>query len=300
MRWTPPRGVKLLAVLGHPIRHSISPQMHHAALHELAQVDPSFANWRYLRIEVPPERLPGALPLLYIKGFQGINLTIPHKVDVLSLTKWVEPHPDAQQMGAVNTLLREGHRFLGFNTDGDGMDTAILEALGIELTGQRIVLLGAGGAARAAAVQCLNRACAQLWLGNRSPERLDALIVRLKPIAESSQLHSFCFDAWPQTATLLNKTADPLLIINATAAGLKSEDLPPVDLSLLKIPFALFDMIYNPPITPLMRAAQSLDQPAVNGLDMLIYQGKFALDLWTDLDTSAELMRQAAQEALRA
>ncbi|SVD61456.1 uncharacterized protein METZ01_LOCUS414310, partial [marine metagenome] len=155
-----------LAVLGFPIGHSISPAIHNAALFEMAKSDPRFAKWRYRRIEVEAERLSEVLPLLRKAGFRGLNLTIPHKVQALDLV--VELSADARAIGAVNTLMASDDGWRGFNTDGYGLEQALREELEVDLEGSKVILLGAGGAARAAAAQCLLRGCRKLWIGNRS------------------------------------------------------------------------------------------------------------------------------------
>ena len=116
-----------LAVLGHPIHHSLSPAMHNAALDQLRQQDSRFAGWHYFRFDVPPDQLEFALKRLHQKGFIGINLTIPHKVDVLAQLKQVSA--SAQLMGAVNTLQAQKHGYSGFNTDGFGLEQGLLQDL---------------------------------------------------------------------------------------------------------------------------------------------------------------------------
>src|SRR3954471_15179079 len=127
-----------LAVLGHPIKHSLSPRMHNAALAELAARDSRFADWKYFRFEVPPADLPRALELLHAKGFHGVNLTVPHKVIAFEHVAAIDPA--ARPVGAVNTLRRTDRGWHGFNTDGYGLVGALREALQRELRGSNIVL----------------------------------------------------------------------------------------------------------------------------------------------------------------
>ena len=139
-----------LAVLGHPIKHSISPPMHNAALAELARAHPRFTDWQYVRFEIHPADLPRALDLLHAKQFRGVNLTVPHKI--IAFDRVAEIDPAARPVGAVNTLRWTERGWHGFNTDGYGLAAAVRETLDLDLTGAPIVLLGAGGAARGAAV----------------------------------------------------------------------------------------------------------------------------------------------------
>lgn len=281
-----------LAVLGHPIKHSISPPMHNAALVALARTDATFADWSYHRFDVPPDDLPRALELLHAKKFRGVNLTVPHKVIAFSRVPRIDPA--ARPVGAVNTLRWTERGWHGFNTDGYGLATAVWEKLNRHLHGAPIVLLGAGGAARGAAVECLQRECASLWIANRTRANLDALIEALKPVASGITVRGFVPTEPPHD---LPKGA---LVINATSAGLGQKDPEPINLGLLPQPAAVFDMIYNPPETPLLRAAAACHLPRANGLAMLVHQGAKALEIWSGVAaaTTAPTMARAAAEAL--
>ena len=279
-----------LAVLGHPIKHSISPAMHNAALAEMARKDPRFAQWQYVRFDVPPEKLPAALERLHAQGFFGLNLTVPHKVLACACVASIDPA--AQPIGAVNTLRREGNGWKGFNTDGYGLAMAVRETLGAELGGSDILLLGAGGAARGAAVECLQRKCRSLWIANRTADNLNRLIADLRPVTGGIALHGF--NPAAPSAHLPAGT----LVINATSAGLRPEDPLPIDLRALPQPAGVYDMIYNPAETPLLALARGLQLPAANGLSMLIHQGVRALEIWSGADVPVEAMRTAAMRAM--
>jgi len=281
-----------LAVLGHPIKHSISPAMHNAALSELAQREPRFADWQYVRFEIHPTDLPPALELLHAKRFRGVNLTVPHKIIAFDRVKSVDPA--AQPVGAVNTLLWEQDGWRGFNTDGYGLAAAVRESLHLDLAGADILLLGAGGAARGAAVECLQRGCASLWIANRTAENLDALLRTLAPVAGAIPVHGFAPTQLP--ASLPRGT----LVINATSAGLRFSDPLPIDFNQVPKPRAVFDMIYNPPETPLLKIAQAAGVPTANGLSMLVHQGARALEIWTGVPAAqtAPTMARAAHVAL--
>ncbi len=283
-----------LAVLGHPIGHSLSPPMHNAALAALARTDARFADWKYFRFDVPPDDLPRALDLLHAKGFHGVNLTVPHKVIAYDRVATVDPA--ARPVGAVNTLHRTDRGWRGFNTDGYGLATAVRETLGRELGGAHVVLLGAGGAARGAAVECLQRRCASLAIVNRTRTNLDALLGILAPLAGGIPLRGFALEQLGGSAI-----APPgALVINATSAGLRDSDPTPVELRDLPRPAAVFDMIYNPPQTALLRAARALDVPHANGLAMLVHQGAKSLEIWSGVPAgqTAPAMASAARAAL--
>jgi shikimate dehydrogenase len=293
--WSP--GGTALAVLGHPIKHSISPPMQNAALAALACTDPRFADWQYFRFEIHPDDLPRALDLLHAKQFRGVNLTVPHKI--IAYDRVAEIDAAARPVGAVNTLRWTARGWHGFNTDGYGLATAVRETLARDLGGAPVILLGAGGAARGAAVECLQRHCASLSIANRTRANLDTLLAVLAPLAEAAggiPLRGF---------SPANPPADlptGALVINATSAGLRATDAAPLDLAALPRPAAVFDMIYNPPQTPLLRTAAALGLPHANGLAMLVHQGAKSLELWSGIPAAltAPTMAAAARAALGA
>ena len=283
-----------LAVLGHPIKHSISPPMHNAALAQLARTDARFADWKYFRFEIRPDDLPRALELLHAKRFRGVNLTVPHKIIAFDCVAEVDAA--ARPVGAVNTLLWSERGWRGFNTDGYGLATAVRETLGRDLAGADVILLGAGGAARGAAVECLQRGCASLWIANRTRENLDTLLATLTPLAGIIPIRGFAPDQPP--ADLPAHT----LVVNATSAGLRADDVAPIDLAALPHPAGVYDMIYNPPQTALLRAAAPLGVPHANGLAMLVHQGAKSLEIWSGIPAAqtAPTMAAAARAALGA
>lgn len=288
--WT--RAGTSLAVLGHPIKHSISPAMHNAAIASLASQDRRFADWRYFRFDVPPDELPRALELLHAKRFRGVNLTVPHKV--IAFDRVAQVDAAARPAGAVNTLRWSEAGWEGFNTDGYGLAAGVRETLHQDLAGSHIVLLGAGGAARGAAVECLQRHCASLWVVNRTRENLQRLFDALAPLARGIPFHGFVPGQPPVDLP------EGTLVINATSAGLRESDPAPIDLTALPRPSAVFDMIYNPPETRLLRQAAFLGIPHANGLGMLVHQGARAFEIWSGAaaDRVAPVMARAAHLAM--
>jgi shikimate dehydrogenase len=279
-----------LAVLGQPIKHSISPAMHNAALAEMAKSAALFASWKYFRFEVPPAELPQALALLHARDFRGINLTVPHKV--LAVEHLTDIDPRASAVGAVNTLLRTEHGWYGHNTDGYGLAMGLQEDLQCDLTNRHIILLGAGGAARGAAVECLQRRCASLTISNRTAQNLRSLMDSLAPHAGSIPLRGFMPEAPPADLS------PDSIVINATSSGLRPGDTCPIDLRAIPRPAAVYDMIYNPPQTSLLRSAAALHVPWANGLSMLVHQGARALEIWSSAAVPVSAMRAAAEAAL--
>jgi shikimate dehydrogenase len=279
-----------LAVLGHPIGHSISPAMHNAALAELAHSDKRFALWKYFRFDIAPGDLPRALDLLRARNFRGLNLTVPHKVIAFDRVAAIDPA--ARPIGAVNTLLATDAGWHGYNTDGYGLATGIREELGFDLAGSDVILLGAGGAARSAAVECLQRRCRSLWIANRTVANLDVLLKAIQPVAVGIPVQGF--DPQNPPAELPAQA----LVINATSAGLREADAAPANLADFPRPAGVFDMIYNPPKTKLLAQAETLGIANSNGLAMLIHQGARALAHWTGVPTPVDAMRAAAKAAI--
>ncbi len=281
-----------LAVVGYPVRHSISPQMHNAALGALAARDPAYAAWRYFRFEIGPELLPQALPLFFEKGFLGLNLTVPHKEIAFPLVASIDE--PARRVGAVNTLKREASGYRGYNTDGYGLAQGIASELQAPLKGSPILLLGAGGAARAAAIRCLEEGCASLAIVNRSQQRLASLLAAIAPFAaeRSIPLAAHAPDQLPPQ--------EPgSIAINATSLGLKADDPSPLPAAALGPGLLCYDMIYNPPLTKIMAAVAASGGRAANGLSMLVHQGAKALEIWTGQTAPVETMSHAAHAALR-
>lgn len=279
-----------LAVIGRPVAHSLSPAIHNAALAELAKSQPRFAGWRYFKFDIAPAELPRALGLFHRNRFHGLNLTVPHKS--LAVDHLVSRDAFVRAAGAANTLIWQEDGWRGANTDGHGLASALREELGVELAGAHVVLLGAGGAARGAAVECLRTRCASLWIGNRTAATLATLLNELAPLAGRTELHGFDLtnspSGLPAGAT----------VINATSLGLGRTDSAPIDLGKIPAPAGVYDMIYRPHQTALLRQAAALGLPHANGLSMLIHQGARSLELWTGATVPMPVMQAAAHAAL--
>lgn len=280
-----------LAVIGHPVRHSVSPAMHNAAIEKLRAQDSRFYDWAYYRFDVPPDEFADAVPLFHQHNFLGLNLTIPHKVQAMDLIKGVSP--DAERMGACNTLVWDEFGYDGFNTDGYGLKNGLLEDLNFELKGGTVILLGSGGAARAAAVQCILEECAELYVGNRTVERLDELMSVVKAMPGGDRAEAFPLAEPPEDLP------ESGVVINATSLGLKADDPAPFDVSLLPDGWKVYDMIYNPAATTLLQQASARGLPVANGLSMLVHQGVRSLEIWSHAGVDAHTMMTAACHALK-
>ena len=284
-----------LAVLGHPIGHSISPILHNAALTLLAERDPVFTNWSYERLDVIPEDLPDALNRLSAAGFLGVNLTIPHKVEVLELLEDLDSN--AKIMGAVNTLILRGQKWYGYNTDGYGLEVALESELGCKFENSQVLILGAGGAARAAAVQALLSGASKVHVHNRSSRSLNQLLDILHREFSTSRATGSTVDNLAEEEFLSNDW----IVINATSLGLKKEDPTPLFFNPSRFGenSVFYDMIYNPKHTLFLAEAQKSGFRNANGLSMLVHQAAKALEIWTDKEISSKAMLQAAQKYLQ-
>lgn len=256
------------AVIGKPIAHSLSPRMHNAAF----DAQPELTRSRYFRFEISPEDLPVALPLFFEKNFFGLNLTIPHKVAVIPHLKSI--CEDARIIGAANTLIRDDSLggWEGENTDGQGFARAVKQSLGRDLAGTPVVLLGAGGAARAIAATALSAGCESLSIINRTRERAEDLASDLKTHfgKKISEKLFLCPENIPENA----------LIANATALGLKPDDASPIAPEVLKQGMAVYDTTYGSHTSALIAAARERGLPAADGRAMLAWQGSLAFERW--------------------
>lgn len=273
-------------VIGHPISHSLSPAMHNAALAALG------VDARYEAVDVEPQNLAGWVRAAHGRDLLGFNVTIPHKEAIMASLDAVEG--DARWAGAVNTVVPgPGQTLRGTNTDTEGFRRSLAEEAGTSVEGQNVVLLGAGGAARAIAVVALRDGAAQLTVINRHPERAEKLLSDLESLRGAARVRALSPDD-PGALALVNAAA---VLINATSVGMASDDMP-VDASALPPRGLVVDIVYNPAETALLRAARALGARTLGGLGMLVFQAAAALELWTGLRAPVASMRAAAEHTL--
>jgi shikimate dehydrogenase len=245
-------------------------------------------DWRYLTLEVPPDKLADAVKGLRALGFKGANFTIPHKVAVIPLLD--ELSPAAELMGAVNCVNRVGERLVGENTDGKGFVQSLRE-FG-DPAGKRVVILGAGGAARAIAVELALAGVAHLTIVNRNVERGQALAALLRERVKAQA------DFVPLQSDH-EIPADADVFINATSIGLGDEAARvPIAASSLRPNLIVADVIFNPPDTWLIRTAMEHDCRTLDGLGMLVNQAVIGFKIWTGIEPNAAVMREALEEFL--
>jgi shikimate dehydrogenase len=281
----------LVGLIGWPVEHSMSPAMHNAAFAARG------LNWRYLPLPVPPEHVDAALHGLAALGFRGANVTVPHKQAVLRALDTISP--EAKGLGAVNTIVvdreADGTAVLsGHNTDAAGFIGA-LSADGFDPTESAALVVGAGGAARAVVFGLMNAGAASVLVLNRTLERAQALVSDLgKQSPSILSAEPFYEDTLIETA----RSAD--LLVNATSVGM----WPRVDASIwpAEIPLpsdlTVFDLVYNPLETELLRQARRSGARALGGLGMLVRQGALAFERWTGIEAPVDIMRRTCEEAL--
>lgn len=255
------------AVIGDPVAHSKSPQMHQAALDALS------LPMRYIRVEVRKNQVRQALELMENAGFIGVNVTVPHKLEVMqacdSLTE------TAIALGAVNTVHFTNEGWLGHNTDGPGLALAIKSELNTTFTHSSVLVIGAGGGAgRAISVQAALDKCPKITLSNRTVEKLEPIAKKILALNPSCELTMISNDA----EELINVEAD--LVINSTSLGMKEEDALPYPIEAISKNQKFYDAVYSPPITKLLQAAQSRGCNIANGEGMLVYQGALSFEMW--------------------
>ena len=273
---------RLCAVLGSPITHSASPAMHNAGFKALG------LNWRYLAFEVDPKNLRAAIEGAKAMNFAGFNLTVPHKLLAYKMVD--ELDRSAKMFGAVNTIkfvaAKGKVRAIGYNTDADAIVVSLREDLNFKLRGARVLLLGAGGAGRTAALKLAIENIAELFLVNRTRSKAEAIAREIRKWFPSVKV----FTGYPK--------AEIDLILNATSLGLKPTDPSPLDEKQfsLRQARAVYDMIYRPAETRLLAAARRAGCKTANGLGMLLHQGAKAFTIWTGKPAPISGMRFALEK----
>jgi shikimate dehydrogenase len=282
-----------LSVFGDPVAHSKSPVFHNAAL-RAAGIDA-----QYVRIHARPEDLATSLRALPGAGFLGTNVTLPHKAAVLGLIDEADAY--AKKSGAVNTVLVQGDRLHGFNTDGPGFVRAIREEFSADVRDLRIMLLGAGGGAgRAIAVQCALENCERLVLVNRTVEKAIALGDELAPAFRSDRLVGPMdrLVAIPHAADAIRAQLEHVdLVVNASAVGMKHSDPPLLSPTLLTANLMVYDAVYSAGKTRLVSDAEAAGARAAGGLSMLLHQGALSFEIWFNRPAPLAAMRTALQAA---
>jgi shikimate dehydrogenase len=273
----------LVGILGNPVAHSLSPAMHNAAFQALGM------DWMYVPLPVDTEKLGEGIRGICSLAFRGANVTVPHKESAIQFLD--EISPQARQIGAVNTITFQGNRIAGDNTDWLGI-LEDLKGKGLGTSGRKVMILGSGGSARAVAYALLSTD-SNLIVCSRNQRTAKALVESLHELFPHREIEYTSLAAAAHVESRID------LVVNTTPLGMSpeidsspwpgEERLPRCEL--------VYDLVYNPPITRLMKQAQDQGLNASNGLGMLVHQAAAAFRIWTGIEPPVGLMKTAAEEA---
>ena len=273
---------KQLGVIGYPLSHTLSPVFQQAAF-DYHAIPATYSAW-----PTAPECLAETVERLRGAEYLGFNITIPHKRRMLDLVNEVDGM--AGNIGAVNTVVNRGGSLTGYNTDAYGFVESLKEKAGFEPCGKTVLLLGAGGAARAAAYALAGEGVGRLTIANRTVSRAESLAEDVGQLLRR-------VDAIP----LDGVSGDADLIVNSTSVGMASSDgagRTPLGAGSIPRGALAYDMVYTPAETPFLHCAREAGARVLGGLWMLIYQGAAAFELWTGKHAPVDVMYRAAQQAL--
>jgi len=282
-----------IQLIGHPLKHSISPDFQQAAL------DYYGLDIRYKLGETKAVELPIVIKKLRQPQNLGANVTVPYKERVLDLLDEIDEQ--ANLIGAVNTIVNRSGKLVGFNTDAYGFIQALRKNSTFEPRGKRVVLLGAGGAARAASFALVQENIASLIITNRTLKRAVDLSQTLMKHVTNGGLSTTVFAVPWGSPELEDMTASCQLIVNCTFMGMRyspQEGQSPLDADSIPSSALVYDLVYNPSETPLLRIAARVGARTLGGLPMLVYQGAAALELWVGGKAPFDIMLSAAKAAI--
>jgi shikimate dehydrogenase len=271
---------ELVGVFGHPVAENPTIVMLEAAFNELN------LDWRYLTIEVLPADLKKAVAGMRAMQMKGMNLTIPHKIDVMKYLDRIAP--DAALIGAVNTVRTENKKLVGENTDGKGFLESLKKDAGLDPAGKNYLIIGAGGAARAISVELALAGAKMITITNRTSLKGKELV---KHLNSNTEVHAE-FLPWEGSLTVPGATD---VLVNATSIGLYPEvnDKPDLEYSSINKNMVVCDVIPNPPLTAFLKEAAQHGAKTLDGLGMLVYQGAIGFKMWTGMDAPVAVMKVA-------
>jgi len=282
-----------IGLIGYPLKHSISPDFQQAALNDY-KLDIQYQVW-----ETTAEDLPDIIRQLRLPHNLGANVTVPYKENVLQLLDEVDSQASA--IGAVNTIINRNGRLIGYNTDAYGFIQALRRDAHFEIKNKRAVLLGAGGAARAVSFALLWENIDLLVVINRTLARAEALAESLLQYIKDTEIR-VDITALPRRSSKCQEIIRSCqLIVNCTTLGTKfspQESQLPLDANLIAAHALVYDLVYNPTETPLLKLAQEAGASVIGGLSMLVYQGAAAFELWVEKQAPLDIMLYAARKAL--
>lgn len=278
----------LVGIIGYPLGHTLSPPMHNAAFQYLG------LDYIYVPFTVQPEHLPAAIEGIKAFNIAGCNVTIPYKEQVIPLLDHL--HDSAKMVGAVNTIVNQGGELWGYNTDGMGFLRSLTEEANIDLQGKTVLMLGAGGAARAVGFSLAKAGIGRLIIANRNFNKGLNLATDIR---QAYQCDTEAVELKAHKLKSVLPSAD--ILINTLPLGMYPEidEMPPIQQKWLNPPLIVCDLIYNPPKTKLLVQAEQRGCQVVNGEGMLIYQGAEAFQLWTGQNPPILIMRRVLAQHLQ-
>lgn len=276
---------EIYGIIGYPVRHTFSPLMHNAVFESLG------INAVYLPFEVKPKDLKSVIPYMKSFGVRGLNVTIPHKENVLEYLDEIDK--EAALIKAVNTIVNRNGRLKGFNTDGRGFVGSLREGFGISPRGKRFFIMGAGGASRAISFSLALNGARRIVLVDKIEERAIKLASSL---AKNTSCEAIALKKYKKAIKEMIFNSD--VFINATSCGMKATDPMVIDPEFLHKRLFVYDIIYNPRITKLLRDAKNKGARVSNGIGMLLNQGAISFELWTGKKAPVGIMKKALDKAL--
>jgi len=277
---------RVAGLIGWPVEHSLSPVMHNAAFEHLG------LDLCYVPFAVKDECLDVAIKAIPALNIVGLNVTIPHKERVVTYLS--EVGREAAMIGAVNTIKVIDNKLIGYNTDGIGFTASIAEA-GHPVQDRNILILGGGGSAKAVAFQSAVEGARRIIISNRTIRKAEGIKEQLEKYFPSVEIRAIG-NGYSELEDIIEEID---IVVNATSVGLRREDPSPLPSDLLHKRLFVCDLIYNPPITALLRQARESGIPCMNGLRMLLHQGAASFKIWTGIEPPIEVMRQSIEDALR-
>jgi shikimate dehydrogenase len=277
---------KYVGIIGYPLGHSVSPVFQQAAF-DYHNLDVRYESW-----ETTPGELEGRIMGLRDAKYLGANVTVPYKEAAMAVLDEIEEV--AAMVGAVNTIINRNGKLIGHNTDAVAFLQALSE-IGFDPLNKRVLLLGSGGSARAAAMAMGQQGLEHLFISNRTEARARRLAGQVGPLVPEIEVLEFS----PEILSEAAQQCD--LIVNCTPMGMRggpAEGQSPLLPEAIPSGIIVNDLVYNPPLTPLLSAAQAAGAKILNGLPMLIHQGAAAFELWTELNAPIEVMHSAAEVSL--
>ena len=287
--------LKVVGIIGDPVSHSLSPQMQNAAFKRLK------LKWTYLPFHVRDVEMESFLSRVREGEMEGFNVTIPHKETIMPYLDHISP--EARAIGAVNTVVREGKKLKGYNTDASGYLRSLKEEVHFNPKGKNIVVLGAGGAARAVVYVLAFAGAKNIFIQNRTRSRALKLAKDFKgQFLKTTKIRTVQSSARHLWRDIFSETD---LVINATSLGLVSKQAQAEDHRLL-LPFEALpkkaivsDLVYRPLMTPFLKLVEQKGVKTHSGLGMLLYQGAQAFSLWTGKAAPIAVMKKALLDALK-